>query len=167
MSEDAKFKPRRGKRTPRGISVPLLIEVGGGKGEQPARMLDFSESGIRIKSDCALTPGQTVRIMFGKGEGYYAEPCRVAWVGEPGSKREGEAALEFLTRERRAQDSADVISRRRTDDNRNQAVRSEYWAVESPLTVRALVELLEEKGVLTAEELLARMRAIRDRDKAG
>lgn len=44
-------------------------------------------------------------------------------------------------------------------------VSLEELALSNSLTVTAVVELLEEKGVLTRDEVLSRMRLIRDRKK--
>jgi hypothetical protein len=97
MRPDVKFSARRCKRIPRCTSVPLLVEVEGQEIKHSANMVDFSELGIRIEASATLTPGQTVQVILGtEPDHVYTVPGRVVWAGEPGSKLEGQAGLEFL-----------------------------------------------------------------------
>ena len=51
-------------------------------------------------------------------------------------------------------------------DNEKKTVRVEELALSNSLTLAALVELLEEQGILSKERILERAREIRDRGKS-
>ena len=50
-------------------------------------------------------------------------------------------------------------------DNENKTVRVEELALSNSLTLAALVELLEEQGIVSREQVLERARVIRERGK--
>lgn len=51
-------------------------------------------------------------------------------------------------------------------DNEKKTVRVEELALSNSLTLAALVELLEEQGIVDRERVLERARIIRDRGKS-
>jgi hypothetical protein len=51
-------------------------------------------------------------------------------------------------------------------NNEKKTVRVEELALSNSLTLTALVELLEEQGIIRREEVLERARVIRDRGKS-
>jgi hypothetical protein len=51
-------------------------------------------------------------------------------------------------------------------DNEKKTVRVEELALSNPLTLTALVELLEEQGIVSKEQILERAKVIRDRGKS-
>lgn len=85
--------PRRVERWAGVMPVTLVVESHGRKYEHIASTVDGSETGLRIRTNTALTPGQTLEIY---SDGGHVGFCRVVWVSPAGSVRPCEVGLEIL-----------------------------------------------------------------------
>ncbi len=88
---------RRCERIVGRFSTSLLVDTRGAKLKYPAYVIDLSELGLRLKSEIALSPGQTVEVVFTE-----PVPSRIVWAGKPRTQQEHEAGLEYLRKSSRA-----------------------------------------------------------------
>ena len=59
------------------------------------QLIDVSPEGVRLKVDAKLSPGDIVDVISGEGR-LHTTPCRIVWVGKPGTEQDGEAGLQLL-----------------------------------------------------------------------
>lgn len=83
---------RVGKRVPFETHVKLRIVSGDGGITGDSSTIDLSESGVRLRLEAVVQPGQLVEVFLSSNP----EPCRVVWVRESGLKKERIAGLQFL-----------------------------------------------------------------------
>ncbi len=97
MPADSESNRRRAERFPSPVPVriALVVESHVSQTEHPADLLDTSEKGLRIKTGVELIPGATVDVIM-EGRANRVLQSRVVWVGERGSKLEGQVGLEVL-----------------------------------------------------------------------
>lgn len=93
MALDTQSTTRRSKRKPAQITVTLVID--GDEAEYLATALDFSQHGLRLRSDIPLVPGQPVGLILNPHPDFFIG-ARVVWVGRTDSAEAGQAGLEFL-----------------------------------------------------------------------
>ena len=83
---------RRLKRTPVKRRASLIVRHGRQAQRIPCLVLDDSQHGFKIVAASRLKQGQSVELIWGE-QTSNTVPCRVMWVGKPGSKQAGEAGL--------------------------------------------------------------------------
>ena len=88
---------RRSKRTALKKCASLIVEYGSHAQRIPCLILDSSQGGFKIGGASSLKRGQLVELIPDEHTSNTV-PCRVMWVGIPGSKRGGEAGLRINTR---------------------------------------------------------------------
>ena len=93
MAEIAQPTPRKMERWTGVIPVTLRVESRGRRYEHLASTLDLSDHGLRILTNAALVPGQTLEIFSDRAR---IGNCRVVWVTGAGSDRPSEVGLEIL-----------------------------------------------------------------------
>lgn len=95
MAEPAPANRRRAER--KIVARPLTFVVDSDRNEiaNNAFALDLSELGARIRPGIDLLPGQRITVIPKEGKAF-AVPSQVIWVGDPGSRRDGEAGIAFL-----------------------------------------------------------------------
>lgn len=84
------------RKSPRAIlksRASLVIHLDRNPKRIPCLILDSSKDGYRVRGICNLRRGQMVELIVDETLPA-VEPCRVIWVGKPGSKHEGEIGLE-------------------------------------------------------------------------
>ncbi|MBI1983984.1 MAG: PilZ domain-containing protein [Acidobacteria bacterium] len=95
MAPDMTSKDRHLDRVPTNTPVTLLVDPEGQKLRHRARLLDISESGMRLKTRAELAKGQLVEVFSEHGL-QEAERTRVVWVSDAGSEQAYVVGLEFL-----------------------------------------------------------------------
>lgn len=93
MAEIAQPIPRKIERLTGVIPVTLRVESRGRRYEHLASTLDLSDHGLRILTNTALVPGQTLEVYSDRSR---IGNCRVVWVTGAGSDRPSEVGLEIL-----------------------------------------------------------------------
>ena len=83
---------RRLKRTALKKRASLIVKRGRQAQRIPCLVLDDSQHGFRIVGACRLKRGQFVELILDEHTSDTV-PCRVMWVGKPGSKQGSEAGL--------------------------------------------------------------------------
>jgi hypothetical protein len=88
---------RRSKRTAQKKCASLIVKHGRQAQRIPCLILDSSQNGFKIGGASRLKRGQFVELIL---EEYTSNtvPCRVMWVGKPGSQHGGEAGLRVRDR---------------------------------------------------------------------
>jgi len=74
------------------LPVSLIVDTPGGWETHPASTVDLSERGLRVSTAAALASDQIVGVILSRTP----ERCRVAWTGQDGTVRAGQAGLQFL-----------------------------------------------------------------------
>jgi hypothetical protein len=74
------------------IPVSLIVDAPGGWATLPASTLDLSDRGLRVSTAAELASEQIVGVVLNR----IPERCRVAWAGQPGTARAGQAGMQFL-----------------------------------------------------------------------
>ena len=88
---------RRGlKRTPLKKRASLIVKRGHHVQRIPCLILDNSQEGFKIGGTSLLKRGQFVELIL-EEDSSSTVPCKVLWVGKPGSKQGGEAGLQIKT----------------------------------------------------------------------
>ena len=95
MPEATSKDRRKSVRTKANRPVTLIVDSDRSQIENKAFAVDFSDLGIRIRSDVRLQPGQLVMIIPNEGPGK-AVPSRVIWIEHKTPDRTSEAGLAFL-----------------------------------------------------------------------
>ncbi|HYL83872.1 MAG TPA: PilZ domain-containing protein [Candidatus Angelobacter sp.] len=85
---------RRSKRTPLKKRASLIVKRGQHAQRVPCLLLDNSQDGFKIGGASRLKRGQYVELILDEHTSNTV-PCRVTWVGKPGSKQGGEAGLQI------------------------------------------------------------------------
>ena len=83
---------RRLKRTALKKRASLIVKHGRQAQRLPCLVLDDSQHGFKIVGACRLRQGQFVELILDEHTSTTV-PCRVMWVGKPGSKQGSEAGL--------------------------------------------------------------------------
>jgi PilZ domain len=83
---------RRLKRTALKRRASLIVKHGRQAQRIPCLVLDDSQRGFKIVAASRLKQGQFVELIWDE-QTSNTVPCRVMWVGKPGSKQAGEAGL--------------------------------------------------------------------------
>ena len=83
---------RRLKRTALKKRASLIVKHGRQAQRIPCLVLDDSQRGFKIVGACRLRQGQFVELILDEHTSTTV-PCRVMWVGKPGSKQGSEAGL--------------------------------------------------------------------------
>jgi hypothetical protein len=86
-------KARRSKRTVLKRRASLVINLDRNQRRLPCLILDSSKEGFRLRGSFQLKRGQVVELIL-EEDPPSSERCSVVWVGEAGSKQEGEVGLE-------------------------------------------------------------------------
>lgn len=81
MATGTKSNARQANRIPTNTPVTLLFEFQGQQHRQRARLLDISDTGMRLKTSAALVKGQEVDVLSQHGM-QEPERTRVVWVTE-------------------------------------------------------------------------------------
>ncbi len=95
MAPDSGQIERRSRRKTERIPVTLLMKNQGQESERRASTVDRSEQGLRVRTTAALSEGQIVYVLSGRGYsplGY----CRVVWVREADRAQRKEAGLRLM-----------------------------------------------------------------------
>lgn len=74
------------------LPVSLIVDTPGGWETHPASTVDLSERGLRVSTVAPLTSEQIIGVVLSRTP----ERCRVAWTGQDGTLRAGQAGLQFL-----------------------------------------------------------------------
>lgn len=74
------------------LPVSLIVDTPGGWETHPASTVDLSDRGLKVSTDAPLTSEQVVGVILSRTP----ERCRVAWKGQEGTPRAGQAGLQFL-----------------------------------------------------------------------
>lgn len=74
------------------LPVSLIVDTPGGWETHPGSTVDFSERGLRVSTAAPLTSEQVIGVILSRTP----ERCRVAWTGQEGTVRAGQAGLQFL-----------------------------------------------------------------------
>jgi hypothetical protein len=88
-------KARRSKRVVSKRRASLVINLDRKPQRVPCLILDSSKQGFRLRGSFDLRSGQMVELVPDE-ETPSPERCSVVWVGEAGSKQEGEVGLQTL-----------------------------------------------------------------------
>jgi hypothetical protein len=95
--ETGSFSRRRSERIPRGMAISLRLAFEGGEAWWPARIVDLSQLGLRIRTDPTLKPGRILEVVFSEEQFCSMRSrARVVWVRLRFSGLPTEAGLEFL-----------------------------------------------------------------------
>lgn len=89
---------RRLKRTTLRKRASLIVKHGRQAHRIPCLVLDDSQHGFKIVGASGLKQGQLVELILDE-HASTTVPCRVMWVGEPGSKQGSEAGLQIRVRQ--------------------------------------------------------------------
>jgi hypothetical protein len=95
VSEVSCPNARRSQRNPVTVHFGVRVDCKGKKAEYSALMIMASPLGATVRTKAPLSVDQTIDIMTNE-EPSKPVPCRIVWVGKPGSEVEGHAGLEFL-----------------------------------------------------------------------
>lgn len=88
---------RNGKRLPVRLPYSLVVSDDGNTLTIQAESINISKSGMRVKTDSQLYPGQTVEVILLEGAPHPVV-ARVVWVGQSGDPNQFEFGLEYLAR---------------------------------------------------------------------
>jgi hypothetical protein len=72
----------------------LVINLDRNQRRLPCLVLDSSKEGFRLRENFHLRRGQVVELILDENP-LSSKRCRVVWVGNAGSKQEGEVGLEM------------------------------------------------------------------------
>lgn len=86
---------RRSKRLMSKRRASLVINLDDNQKRLPCLVLDSSKEGFRLRGSFHLRRGQVVEIVLDE-DPITSLRCRVVWVGQPGSKQQGEVGLEIV-----------------------------------------------------------------------
>ena len=86
---------RRSKRVMSKRRASLVINLDRTPKRLPCLVLNSSKEGFRLRGSFDLRRGQVVELILDE-ETPNPERCSVVWVGEVGSKQEGEVGLETV-----------------------------------------------------------------------
>ena len=86
---------RKFQRYPTKRRSSLLVNRGMKQVRFPSLIVDSSQNGFRLRSNLQLRKGQMVEVIL--DEALASVRCTVVWVGDPGSKQEGEAGLRTVS----------------------------------------------------------------------
>jgi hypothetical protein len=94
---------RRWERALLEIPVTLLVELKARLSKYSCLSVDLSQGGLRVRTHIMLEPKQTLKVVpYVLSDGsVYVVRSRVVWVGDAGSRLEGQSGLEFLEHSRR------------------------------------------------------------------
>jgi hypothetical protein len=87
---------RRSERSYERMPLTLRFRSEDGEVRWPARTVDLSQHGFRVRTNAALVPGQTIEAVSPEGH-FRPVACRVAWVGSKSGNMPIDAGLEFLS----------------------------------------------------------------------
>jgi hypothetical protein len=85
---------RRSKRVATKKHANLVVNLGSEPEKIPCLIMDISTDGFRLRTTYTLRLGQTVEVIA--NEKLNPVLCRVVWIGESGSKYEGQAGLQTV-----------------------------------------------------------------------
>ena len=84
---------RRSKRVITRNRASLIVNFKGRAERRPCLIVDRSPGGFRLRGvSSKLRRGQVVEVILDEDPSN-SVPCSVVWIGEPGSKQEGEVGL--------------------------------------------------------------------------
>jgi hypothetical protein len=86
---------RKFQRYPTKRRSSLLVNRGMKQVRFPSLIVDSSQNGFRLRCNLQLRKGQMVEVIL--DEALASVRCTVVWVGDPGSKQEGEAGLRTVS----------------------------------------------------------------------
>ena len=86
---------RRSERIYVQMPVALLVDSNAQSDEHAVSTVDLSNNGVRVCVDAGLLPGLAVAIVTNSGQ-QRTLPGRVVWIGQSGTRLEGQAGIEFL-----------------------------------------------------------------------
>lgn len=89
---------RRLKRAVLKKRASLIVKLGRQAQRIPCLVLDDSQHGFKIVGASRLKQGQFVELILDEHTSDTV-PCRVMWVGKPGSKQGSEAGLQIRVRQ--------------------------------------------------------------------
>ena len=95
MRSGNQLTPRRSERIYVQMPLSLCVDSRTQSSGHTASTVDFSNNGVRVCADAGLFPGETVEIVTGSGQ-QRTLPGRIVWVGQVGTRLEGQAGIEFL-----------------------------------------------------------------------
>lgn len=84
---------RRSIRVVAKTPASVVIDLASRPKRLPCLILERSREGFRLRLNSRLRRGQVVEVIS-QDDPLHIIPCRVVWVGKPGSKQEGEVGLE-------------------------------------------------------------------------
>src|SRR5260221_3803055 len=88
----------QGRRSARVMSkrrASLVINLDRKAKSLACLVVDSSKEGFRVRGSFDLRPGQVVELILDE-DMPNPERCRVVWVGQAGSKQEGQVGLQLL-----------------------------------------------------------------------
>lgn len=85
---------RRSKRTPSKCRASLVISLDRKPTKVPCILLDSSEGGFRVRGSFRVRRGHVVEVILDDNLSRCPR-CKVVWVGQAGTKQEGEVGLEY------------------------------------------------------------------------
>ena len=88
-------KGRRSKRVMSKRRASVVINLDRNQKRLPCLVLDSSKEGFRLRGSFDLRRGQVVELILDENSPS-SERCSVVWVGQAGSKQEGELGLEIV-----------------------------------------------------------------------
>ena len=86
---------RRSKRVMSKRRASLVINLARDQKRLPCLIFDSSKDGFRLRGTFHLRRGQVIELILDE-DGPSSERCSVVWVGQAGSKQEGEVGLETV-----------------------------------------------------------------------
>lgn len=95
MHDATRTDRRQSARAKADRPVTLIVDSNRSQIANNAFAIDFSDLGMRIRSDVQLQPGQLVMVIPNEGPGE-AVPSRVIWIEHETPDRTSEAGLAFL-----------------------------------------------------------------------
>lgn len=93
-----RFPSHDGRRSQRVImrkGASVVVNLGSHPQRVPCLIVDRSPEGFRLRGGFRLRRGQIVEVIPGDDE-LNAIRCSVVWVGDPGSKQDGEVGLKAV-----------------------------------------------------------------------
>jgi len=88
---------RKGRRIPVRLPYSLVVSDDGNSLTIQAESINISKSGMRVRTDSLLYPGQTVEVILLEGSPHPVV-ARVVWVGQTGGPNAFEFGLEYIAR---------------------------------------------------------------------
>jgi hypothetical protein len=92
-----RFPPREGRRSKRAVTkkaASVVVNLRSHPQRIPCLIVDSSPEGFRLRGGLRLKRGEVVELI--PGEELNVIPCRVVWVGKPGSEYEWDVGLQTL-----------------------------------------------------------------------